>query len=82
MWQICYDDYHVILEWCHTISDGRGGYEFFASILSHYFDIERLVELNFDLGLESFYDKNEKGIHFKIEREYEYEQANLRMKKL
>ena len=41
---------------------------------------------------ENFYSKkiikdfidicNEKGIHFKIEREYEYEQANLRMKKL
>jgi hypothetical protein len=41
---------------------------------------------------ENFYNKeiikdfidicNEKGIHFEIEREYEYEQANLRMKKL
>ena len=41
---------------------------------------------------ENFYNKeivkdfieicNEKGIHFEIEKEYEYEQANLRMKKL
>ena len=62
LWQICYDDYHVIFEWCHAISDGRGGYEFFASILSHYFNVERQVELNFELGLESFYDKKEKGI--------------------
>ena len=41
---------------------------------------------------ENFYDKklitdfidicNEKGIHFEIDREYEYEQANLRMRKL
>ena len=41
---------------------------------------------------ENFYNKeiikdfidicNEMGIHFEIEREYEYEQANLRMKKL
>ena len=62
LWQICYDDYHVIFEWCHAISDGRGGYEFFASILSHYFGVERPVEPNFDLGLESFYDKKEKGI--------------------
>ena len=41
---------------------------------------------------ENFYNKeiikdfinicNEKGIHFEIEREYEYEQANLRMEKL
>ena len=62
LWQICYDDYHVIFEWYHAISDGRGGYEFFASILSHYFDVERPVELNLDLGLESLYDKKEKGI--------------------
>ena len=62
LWQICYDDYNVIFEWYHVISDGRGGYEFFASILSHYFNVERPVELNLDLGLESFYDKKEKGI--------------------
>ena len=62
LWQICYDDYHVIFEWCHAISDGRGGYEFFASVLSHYFGVKRPVELNFDLGLERFYDKKEKGI--------------------
>ena len=41
---------------------------------------------------ENFYNKeiikdfinicNEKGIHFEIEREYEYEQANLRIEKL
>ena len=62
LWQICYDDYHVIFEWCHAISDGRGGYEFFTSILSNYFNVERPVELNLDLGLESLYDKKEKGI--------------------
>ena len=62
LWQICYDDYHVIFEWCHAISDGRGGYEFFASVLSHYFNVDRPVELNLDLGLESLYDKKEKGI--------------------
>ena len=62
LWQICYDDYHVILEWYHVISDGRGGSDFFASILSHYFNVERPVELNLDLGLESLYDKKEKGI--------------------
>ena len=62
LWQICYDDYHVIFEWYHAISDGRGGYEFFASILSHYFHVERPVELNLDLGLESLYDKKEEGI--------------------
>ena len=62
LWQICYDDYYIIFEWCHAISDGRGGYEFFASVLSHYFDVERPVELHLNLGLESLYDKKEKGI--------------------
>ena len=62
LWQICYDDYHVIFEWCHAISDGRGGSEFFSSILSYYFNVKRPVELNLDLGLESLYDKNEKGL--------------------
>ena len=62
LWQICYDDYHVVFEWCHAISDGRGGYEFFASVLSHYFNVKRPVELHLDLGLESLYDKKEKGI--------------------
>ena len=62
LWQICYDDDQVIFEWCHAISDGRGGYEFFASILAHYFHVDRPVEQNFALGLESFYDKKEKGI--------------------
>ena len=62
LWQMCYDDYHVIFEWCHAVSDGRGGYEFFASVLSYYFNVQRPAELNFDLGLESLYDKKEKGI--------------------
>ena len=62
LWQICYDDYHVIFEWCHAISDGRGGSEFFSSILSYYFNVKKTVELNLDLGLESLYDKNEKGL--------------------
>ena len=62
LWQICYDDYHVIFEWCHAISDGRGGSEFFSSILSYYFNVKRPVELNLALGLESLYDKKEKGL--------------------
>ena len=62
LWQICYDDYTVIFEWYHVISDGRGGFEFFSSILAHYFNVERPVEINLDLGLESLYDKKEEGI--------------------
>ena len=62
LWQICYDDYHVIFEWCHAISDGRGGLDFFSSVLSYYFNVKKPVEQNFGLGLESLYNKKEKGI--------------------
>ena len=62
LWQICYDDNHVIFEWCHGISDGKGAYEFLSSILSYYFNVKRPVVLGFDLGLESLYDNKEKGI--------------------
>ena len=62
LWQICYDDYHVIFEWCHAISDGRGGLEFFSSVLSYYFNVKKTVEQYFGLGLESLYNKKEKGI--------------------
>ena len=51
LWQICYDDYHVIFEWCHAISDGRGGLEFFSSVLSYYFNVKKTVEQYFGLGL-------------------------------
>ena len=62
LWQISYDECTVSFEWCHVISDGRGGLSFFTSVLCHYFNEERAVDLALDLGLESFYDKEEKGI--------------------
>ena len=62
LWQICYDQYTISFEWCHAISDGRGGFSFFSSVLCHYFGVERAVEPSLELGLESFYDKAEKGI--------------------
>ena len=62
LWQICYDQYTISFEWCHAISDGRGGFSFFSSVLCHYFGVERTVEPSLELGLESFYDKAEKGI--------------------
>ena len=33
MWQMCYDEYTISFEWCHAISDGRGGFNFFSSVL-------------------------------------------------
>lgn len=62
LWQLCCRGRFVTFEWCHAISDGRGGFAFFTSVLFHYFGVERRVEPAFELGLESFYDKNEKGI--------------------
>lgn len=62
LWQICYDEYVISLEWCHGVSDGRGGYAFFSAILRHYFGIHIPVVPAFEPGLESFYDKEEKGI--------------------
>ena len=62
LWQMCYDEYSISFEWCHAISDGRGAFAFFSSVLCHYFGVDRPVELALELGLESLYNKAEKGI--------------------
>ena len=62
LWQLCYDEYTVSFEWCHAISDGRGGFAFFTSVLCHYFGVDRSIAPALELGLESLYDKDEKGI--------------------
>ena len=62
LWQMCYDQDTVSFEWCHAVSDGRGGFAFFTSVLCHYFGVDRLVEPALELGLESLYNKAEKGI--------------------
>ncbi|MBR5497979.1 MAG: hypothetical protein IKV76_08375 [Clostridia bacterium] len=62
MWQMCYDQYTISFEWCHAISDGRGGFSFFSSVLCHYFGADMPTEPALELGLESFYDKTENGI--------------------
>ena len=62
LWQMCYDEYNISFEWCHAVSDGRGGFAFFTSVLCHYFGADRPIESALELGLESLYDKAEKGI--------------------
>ena len=62
LWQMCYDEYTVSFEWCHAVSDGKGAFSFFSSVLCHYFGVERSVEPALEAGLESIYDKAEKGI--------------------
>ena len=62
LWQMCYDKYTISFEWCHAISDGKGAFAFFSSVLCHYFGVDRSVEPALELGLESIYNKAEKGI--------------------
>ena len=62
LWQMCYDEYTVSFEWCHAISDGKGAFAFFSSVLCHYFGVDRPVEPALEPGLESLYNKAEKGI--------------------
>ncbi|MBQ5793806.1 MAG: hypothetical protein IIW17_07290, partial [Clostridia bacterium] len=44
LWQMCYDAYTISFEWCHAISDGKGAFSFFSSVLCHYFGVNRPVE--------------------------------------
>ena len=51
LWQICYDQYNISFEWCHAVSDGRGGFAFFSTVLCHYFGVDMLIEPALELGL-------------------------------
>ena len=62
LWQMCYDDHTISFEWCHAVTDGKGAYAFFSSVLCHYFGVDRPVEPALELGLESLYNKAENGI--------------------
>ena len=62
LWQMCYDAYTISFEWCHAISDGKGAFAFFSSVLCHYFGVDCSVEPALELGLESLYNKAEQGI--------------------
>lgn len=64
LWQICYYEKTVCFEWCHAVTDGKGGYDFFTAIICNYFDCpaEYPDEPCLALGLESVYDKTQPGI--------------------
>lgn len=64
LWQLCYYGKTITFEWCHAITDGRGGYEFFTAVLCNYFNcpVEKPQEFPLELGLESIYDEKENGI--------------------
>ena len=62
LWQMCYDEYSISFEWCHAISDGKGAFAFFSSVLCHYFGVDIPVEPALELGLESIYNSTETGV--------------------
>lgn len=64
LWQMCYHGKTITFEWCHAVTDGRGGFDFFAAAISNYFDTPTQKPESFplNLGLESICDKNIKGI--------------------
>lgn len=38
-WQICFYENQLCFEWCHAVTDGRGGLAFLAAILAAYFHV-------------------------------------------
>ncbi|MCR5002534.1 MAG: hypothetical protein K6A71_12155 [Lachnospiraceae bacterium] len=65
LFQICYFENTVSLEWCHAVTDGRGSSRFFSTILDSYFGVELPEipkEFPLKLGYESVYDKSVKPI--------------------
>lgn len=76
LWQLCYDGKTVTFEWCHAITDGKGGYDFFSAVLCNYFDIPFEKPTPAFNHLESIYDKQEKGIPEK-EQPQGFKEADL-----
>lgn len=65
LFQICYFENTVSLEWCHAVTDGRGAIRFFSTILDSYFGVplpEVPKEFPLNLGFESICDKSVKPI--------------------
>ena len=65
LFQICYYENTVSLEWCHAVTDGRGAIRFFSDILSAYFGLQMPkipAKFPLELGLESIYDKSVKPL--------------------
>lgn len=64
LWQMCYHESTITFEWCHAVSDGRGGIDFFSAVLCNYFDEPYVMktEATLELGYESVADKTQPGI--------------------
>lgn len=61
-WRLSYWENTVTFEWCHGVSDGKGGAAFFSDIINRYFGGHVDLPLCIKPGIDSFYDPNEKGI--------------------
>ena len=70
LWQCCYYDNEMTLEWVHGVADGNGALTFLKHILMAYCRMElpstKMVNL-VGPGLEPFYDRDEKGVDYKID---------------
>lgn len=65
LFQICYYENTVSLEWCHAVTDGRGAIRFFSDILSAYFGMQMPnipEKFPLKLGFENIYDKSVKPL--------------------
>lgn len=61
-WKLSYYGNRVLLRWCHAITDGRGAKQFLETLLKVYYEVPVSIKPQLELGLESLFDKNEKGI--------------------
>jgi len=68
-WRIIYHEKNLCFEWLHGVSDGVGALNFLKDILFSYYHIELPSKpvKKLDRGLETYLDKKEKGINFKID---------------
>ncbi len=63
LFQVCYFENTVSLEWCHAVTDGRGASRFLSTLLDAYFGVELPgipEKFPLSLGYESIYDKSVK----------------------
>lgn len=67
LWQLCFYENTLTFEWSHSITDGKGAYDFFTAVICNYYGCKLPLSspLLTGQGLESIYDKNEKGINQK-----------------
>ncbi|MDO5441414.1 MAG: hypothetical protein Q4F55_02535 [Bacillota bacterium] len=61
-WKLSYFENRILLRWCHGITDGRCAERFLGTLLNLYYGNDVDIKPELELGLEPFFNKNEKGI--------------------